>query len=160
MNIERDKLNSDFLKNIFSLRLQGKNGKGWSGDIPVHKTSKNIPWLVKGKILFLLFFSFSGLLKFQSLSVPTTTSQHHYSFWVRIQCEPFSNQDIKNVQNQRILITIWPLFVCRSLMIGDTTIHDKSSAIEYNLNGYGQSVELPMAGAYDTEHEMIFNSKL
>lgn len=99
------------------------------------------------------------ILKFPISLVPTTTSQHHYSFWVRIQCEPFPNQDIKNVQNQRILITIWPLFVCRSLMISNTTILDKSSAINYKVNGYGQSVELPMAGAYDTEHEMIFNSK-
>ncbi|KAJ6640172.1 Vacuolar protein sorting-associated protein 13B [Pseudolycoriella hygida] len=122
-----------------NLKLNGKCGKGWSGDIPLHKKAKNIPWLVK---------------------VPTTTSHHHYSFWVRIQSEPLPNQDVKNAQNQRIFITIWPLFVCRSLMVGNTTILDKSSEINYNLTGYGQSVELPMAAAYDTEHEIILNSNL
>ncbi|XP_037025669.1 vacuolar protein sorting-associated protein 13B isoform X2 [Bradysia coprophila] len=125
----------DFCMN---LRLFDKHGRGWSGDIPLHKTSKNIPWLVK---------------------VPTTTSQHHYSFWVRVQCEPISNQNSKNVQNQRIFITIWPLFVCRSMMISSTTIVDKNSTIDYNLAGYGQSVELPMAAEYETEHELKFNSK-
>lgn len=145
---------------IFSLRLHGKNGKGWSGDIPLHKTSKNIPWLVKGKIFYSLNARDCRNKTILSPSVPTTTSQHHYSFWVRVQCEPFPNQDNKNVQNQRIFITIWPLFVCRSLMIGNTTVLDQSSTINYNLSGYGQTIELPTAAAYDTEHEIIFNSKL
>lgn len=93
-------------------------------------------------------------------TVPTTTSQHHCSFWVRVQCEPISNQNAKNVKSQRILITIWPLFVCRSLMISSTTIIDKNSSLEYNIAGCGQSVELQVAAEYDTEHELIFNSKL
>lgn len=44
MTIERQSKSQFFS----SLKLHGKHGRGWSGDIPLHRPSKNIPWLVKG----------------------------------------------------------------------------------------------------------------
>lgn len=127
----------------YRLRLLNEDVKGWSGDIPLHRTPKNTPWLVK---------------------VPTFTKQQFTTFWVRVLREDVPSVDgaLFSATNrpQRLLIVIWPLFMVRSMLPVNVTACERANDTLYELAGRGQRpVELSIPGTHETEHDITFDTK-
>lgn len=123
------------------LRLLNEEVKGWSGDIPLYRTSKNTPWLVK---------------------VPTFTKQQFTTFWVRVLREDLAVEGALASTNrpQRLLIVFWPLFMVRSMLPVNLTAFEEASDSLYELAGRGQRpVELSIPGTHETEHDITFDTK-
>lgn len=118
------------------MHLDGANGNGWSGEIPLHTYLTHVPWLVK---------------------VPTKASQKYTSYSVRIHRENIENLKEINGKPLRILIVIWPLFIARSMLPMDLIATDTEFEKNYVLSGRGQCEDLHIAGTYDTEHEFLFD---
>lgn len=112
--------------------------KGWSGEIPLHKNGKNnLPWLLK---------------------VPTSLNQNFVSFWVRVIREDIPNMAIPR-HPQRILVIIWPLFMVKSLLASDTTVHKTNEPLQFLVKGQGEKTELVLPGTCEDDHELVFNTK-
>lgn len=121
---------------VIRLHIDGTDGIGWSGEIPLHTYLTHVPWLVK---------------------VPTKASQKYTSYSVRIHREKIENLKDIIEEPQRILIVIWPLFVARSMLPMNLTATDTEFEKDYTLLGRGECQDLHVAGTYDTEHEFLFD---
>lgn len=121
---------------IIRLHLAGQDGSGWSGEIPLHAASSNVPWLVK---------------------VPTKNPQKFASFSVRIHREFIVDHNILSQTKQRVLIVIWPLFTARSFLPHSLIACDMEHDRQYTLRGKGERDDLQIAGTFDTDHEFLFN---
>lgn len=121
---------------VIRLHLAGTDGSGWSGEIPLHAASTNVPWLVK---------------------VPTKNPQKYASFSVRIHREFIANPNLLTERHQRLLIVIWPLFTARSFLPHHLIACDKENDRKYALMGKGQRDDFQVAGTFDTNHEFLFN---
>lgn len=133
-------------KSVRRLRLLNGDKKGWSGEIPLQRKPKSSPWLVK---------------------VPTYNEQQFCTFCVRVVRESMDASPADGAlfggmpaPPERLLIVIWPLFVVRSMLPVDVTVHDRATNQMYQLNGRGgQPVELSIPGTNVTEHEISFDTK-
>lgn len=121
---------------VIRLHLAGVDGSGWSGEIPLHAASTNVPWLVK---------------------VPTKNPQKYSSFSVRIHREFIADPNLLTGRHQRLLIVIWPLFTARSFLPYNLIACDKEHDRKYILMGKGQRDDFQIAGTFDTSHEFLFN---
>lgn len=125
----------------YRLRLISDDRKGWSGEIPLHRTHKHTPWMVK---------------------VPTSTEREFRSFWVRVLRVQVKELTMipGTYACEQLLIVIWPLFMLRSLLTVDVVAIDKSTMEMYDVAGRGRApVELHIAGTHETEHEIHFDTK-
>lgn len=84
------------------LKLNSLEKKGWSGEIPLQKSGRNnAPWLVK---------------------VPCNSNKLFTSFWVRVIREEITVDVTNKKKLERVLVTIWPLFILKSMLSVDTLV--------------------------------------
>lgn len=81
------------------------------------------------------------------------------TFSVRIHSEYFDGTAPLNLQPKRILIVIWPFFTVRSLMPTNLNIIDREMERKYEVKGRGGSIDLQIAGTFETEHEFAFENE-
>lgn len=127
-----------------SLRLHDAK-KGWSGPIPFQSLPRNVPWLVK---------------------VPNADRQQFTTFCVRVVRETIADDGSDRFAGmpappQRLLVVVWPMFVVRSMLPVDVTLHVTGATNPlHQLAGRGRPpVELSIPGTYETEHEITFDTK-
>ena len=110
------------------LRLAKSDKKVFSGEIPLREiVVNNKPWLVK---------------------VPSLAKCGFTSFWVRI---------IRETKNEisRVLVMIWPMFVAKSLLPVNATVHEAVHDENHLIIGRGEKRELDMFGTHEDEHELL-----
>lgn len=133
------------------LQLVHENANGWSGEIPLTKTTSNIPWIVKGnawnvEIIWFHYYSSNFIL------VPVKSEQRYATFSVRIHTEYIDQLTSSALRAKRILIVLWPFFTVRSLMPMHLNVQDKEFNKIYAVNGRGGYTDLQIAGTFETEH--------
>lgn len=128
-----DEANDAYLR----LQLFCEYGNGWSGKVPLNKSTANSPWLVK---------------------VPHKSEQKFITFAVRIHCEPIEIPDLPpNQQPVRILAVIWPLFVIRSLLPMNLKLENTESKKMYEIEGKANCKDIQIAGTHSTEHPFVLH---
>lgn len=87
-------------------------------------------------------------------TVPIKSEQKYATFSVRIHTEYISQITSATLRPKRVLIVLWPFFTVRSLMPMHFNIKDKQYNKAYTVDGKGGCTDLPIAGTFESEHEL------
>ncbi|XP_064550817.1 intermembrane lipid transfer protein VPS13B isoform X2 [Drosophila montana] len=117
------------------LKLSSSQGKGRTGDIPL-KSNNSLPWLVK---------------------VPTQLPQQFISFWVRTVREDIALGSVEDLQLQRILVSIWPIFEICNLLSCELPATETSTEEQFIIAAEGGRQSLSTATTHATEHCVKFD---